>query len=894
MRKILTYQAPSQLVRSDSQFQRDYVDCIHIVATNSLKSGIGESLRMHQWIKGPIITFKELFKELAGDNWSSSKAQLRQFLQLSEVLSELWEKGKGDTLLKLQAKERNQIQLLSTLRTLTEIGMTSNDIKKGKKLTDTEKLFNIVWSEMESSLNRDSLKLKRFLNEETESFKESLMNWAKNLYSEKPTDAITTIKRTTSNLPADNYSEAIEKSIRKKKLILHGFYFITPIQELIFKSLERKKYELIFLNSYDKRFPETFESVKFFLGFDKNEILSCVDEPVAVHPLAAKLLEALEGGSNIQVDQTLTAYFDLPHFIEAESNLLKNVKEIPETDTDFEIYEQPYHLITPRAKEVEEQLIANGLVPSTNQKLTDYPVGRYLYQLHKFKTRTTNPVTGDVKYQENVTPEVVLDCFSSGCLVVNDENMRLYAKSLEKIIPYCENITTFEGWYSRIKSLINEKKLWEEKVREKNPQALINRTHKFHALPLRQLSYFSVEVNEINVILEGIKKIENIQEALFSGWDNNKVDMQTHLRKLEQLVLKKVENFFDDSEREIVKSIIKDISQLKDDELEFSLKDITNGLLFYLDGSFNESQDDGDIERIYSFDSADGAPFRVNRNYHLAFLDHKALPIEQSYSLWPISRELLTSFEKKIPELSLLEERKKRNSSITRYLLYVLFHSADDVRFSYVKNLGSESRLEPNLYIKLLGCKEEQSNWDYKFDESEKKEFPSNLALPTEWTYTMKREAQVCPKRASFSFILNEHTTFTSDFHHGFLYENFVSVLKYFFFEKGTKNIKSIIDTWFPQWSSMKKDFLHDHITTKYRSRGISPEKVKVDGVSYSQGIGYLSLLPTSYAATSKYYLIAEEDVNLHKANPGKHCRYCPYIKGCQEGVYSIDFEDGN
>ena len=43
--------------------------------------------------------------------------------------------------------------------------------------------------------------------------------------------------------------------------------------------------------------------------------------------------------------------------------------------------------------------------------------------------------------------------------------------------------------------------------------------------------------------------------------------------------------------------------------------------------------------------------------------------------------------------------------SINRYLLYVLFHSADDVRFSYVENLGSDSKLEPSMYLKLLGCK---------------------------------------------------------------------------------------------------------------------------------------------------------------------------------------------
>lgn len=895
-RKVVTYQSPAQLLRSDSIFQKEYQGCLHIVATNSLKSGLGESIRDHRWIHAPILTFSELFKELAGNEWSSPKAQLGQFLYLSDVMSRLWEQDTGSSRLKVQALERNQMQVLKTMRVLTELGAVPSDILAHQgKASSSEKLFAKIWGEMGELLASGSEKLEKFLTGKMpvkRGVEEALLNWQKSFNSK--TGALATVERTKSNLPAENKWEYIISSLKANKIVLHGFYFITPIQQRVFKQLE-EEYELIFLNAYDERFPNTFETVKVFLDIGVNETFRSVEDFVPVHPLSAKMLETFEGGSKIKTDYEVDAYVDLPHFIEAETKRLYQQNEVKDRcETEDIIENEPYHLLTPRAKEVEEQLVANGFVPAFKQKLTDYPVGQFLYRIHQMRSRHTDLQTGSITFNEAVTSEIILDCFSSGCLIVDKEDMREYVRPLEKILPYCGEISKFQDWYDRIENLAFEKKLWENLALEGNPYALSSRIHKFHSLPMRQLSYFSVDHDEIEKVIKGIKALEQIHNTLFTNWESKKVSMGTHLKTVERLVLKSVEEYFESTEKEIVKKLIDEIAGLKDDELEFSLKDITKGLLFYLDGSLGslEEQENG-AERVYSFDSSDAAPFRTNRQFHLAFADQKALPISQGFDMWPVSRELMAQLEQNFPELGLLEKRKNLSNSITRYLLYVLFSSADNIRFSYVEHLGKESRLDLALYLKLLGFKPKPAERDFSETSLKETKEPAYTGLEnTDWTSSMVREARVCPKRASFSFILNEHTTFRSDFHHGFLYGNYISVLNETVGNKFDQDmIRSVVDPWFPQWNNMKRDFLYEDITARFKRRGISENKVKVDGVEYSQGISYFNLLPTSYAG-NKNNLIPYEEVTLHEASPGKHCRYCPYLSSCSDGIYQIDYEE--
>jgi hypothetical protein len=883
-RNVLTYQAPAQLLRSDSLFQKYYNDCLHIVATSSLKTGLGESIRDNRWIKAPIITFSELFSEISGEAWSSSKAQLKQFLKLSDVIFEQW--NKNNNLLILQSMERNQLQVLKTLRMLTELGVNPSNLEAFERRNPSEELFLDVWKEMKHMLTDDLYLFSDFLNDEVKLYF-YIYRWADALINESDNDQRTKdFQRRNSNLVKENWQNSITASLAKMKLVLHGFYFITPIQEKVFQQLEAVGYELIFLNPYDDRFPNTFETVKTFLKVNQYPTLKTVADDVAIHPLAARLIESLEGESAIKVEQKAYAYSDLAHFVEAEKDRLAGSGEKEGAD-------EPYHLLTPRADEVENQLIANEFVPPSKKKLIDYPVGRFLYRLHEMKNRENDLQIGTVTFHEQVTAEVLLECFSSGCLIVKGEDMRKFVKPLEKVLPYCKNCKSFSEWQKQINKLILEKFKWEKLVLKTNPHALDNQIHKLHALPMRQLSYFSVERFEMEKIINGIGALQELHKTLFAKWDQEKINITEHLNKIEKHLLTEVVDYLEGEEKLVVSQLMKDISELKDDEMEFSLKDISKGLLYYLGGTLDEVNNAEPITgQVFSFDHADAAPFRTHRKFHLAFADHKALPIDQGFTVWPVSRELIKYLEVDFPEFQLLEERKKQSNSITRYLLYVLFHSSEDVRFSYVKQLGTESRLELALYLKLLGCETESVQRQEKAVPEGMKEIP--IAIDVEdydWTESMKLESRICGKRATFSFVLNEHTTFKSDFHHGFLYQNFIDVLDRLV-DKDTipdHGVRTVVDEWFPQWNMLKRDFLYE---AAYKSRYVKPAKIKTaEGKHYNQAINYLQLLPNSYASKNRDQ-VENRAIELHLPNSGEHCRYCPYLSLCKEGMYQMDYEE--
>ncbi|WP_080847898.1 hypothetical protein [Cytobacillus gottheilii] len=895
VRKVLTYQAPAQLYRSDSLFYRNYSDCLHIVATNSLKMGLGESMKMGRWITAPIITFSELFKEISGFKWTDSKSQLKQFLTLSDIQSVLWRENPAGNRLIVQSIERNQLQVLKTLRMVTELGLSPKDLscRKGQ-LTESETVFLEIWNRMLSLLRENSQDLSSFLEEKedkeyaTNIMKMALNNWGESHFrSQRKGAARTNLlnQRRISNLLEENWRHIIEKSLAKKKLILHGFYFITPIQERILKRLE-DEFELVFLNAYDKRFPNTFETVKTFLGIGKNETCNVVSDFVAIHPIAARMVESLEGGSRIEVDQKVEVYNDLVHFVESEKERYESA-----SDSGSEL-DEPYHILTPRAAEIEKHLIANEFVEPSKKKLTDYPIGRFLYHLHQIKNRETDLENGTEKFIEIVKAETLLESFSSGCLILKGEDLKKYVKQLEKVIPYCRKATNFNSWIGTINNLIKEKESIEKKTLKYNNHAFNNRAHLFHSMPMRQLSYFSVATKDLERIIEGIKLLKGMYDALFGEWEMEKRSVSAHFKTLEEIVLKNVEDFFENDEKEIINNLMEEISEVKDEELEFSLKDISKGLLFFLDGSLHEAGKSETIsDNVFALDQADGAPFRINRKFHLAFADQKALPLSQGYTIWPISRDTLTQLGKNNTELYLLEEREKQSNSITRYLLYVLFHSADDVRFSYAKHVGNESRLELALYLKLLNFEKIQMGRVTKKVGEVKKELIDEINVRDEgWTLSMEREAKVCGKRASFSFILNEHTSFQSDFHHRFLYQNLMGSLHKLVDSNviAPQELRSVVDSWFPQWNDMKRNFLYE---SSYKNRRVSKKLIELNGRHYSQAISYLHLMPTSYAHRNSSEVVKEKVV-LHKAIPGKHCRYCPFLLICNDGIYAQDYED--
>lgn len=51
-----------------------------------------------------------------------------------------------------------------------------------------------------------------------------------------------------------------------KKIVLHGFYFITPEQQVFLKMFERAGVDIIFFQYFDNRFEKTFNFIRSFIS----------------------------------------------------------------------------------------------------------------------------------------------------------------------------------------------------------------------------------------------------------------------------------------------------------------------------------------------------------------------------------------------------------------------------------------------------------------------------------------------------------------------------------------------------------------------------------------------------------------------------------------------------
>ncbi|WP_330948745.1 hypothetical protein [Virgibacillus sp. MG-45] len=887
-RRILAYQTPAQLFRSDSVMQKEYADCLHVTATTSLRRGIGETIRDNSsFLKAPVITFNELFSEMAGTSWYSQTAQLKQFLSLTTAVRELWESGRNISKHNLQAVSRDQMTLLKTIRTLTELEITFEDFQRNcaGNLTDDENILLKIWRHTKDRFTDDYSEMSALFAGKKDLFKE--MERVLLLWGSKMMDSKNKSKRSACNLYPDKWKDIIHRSIEKRKLVLHGFYFITPIQEKIFKLLE-KEYELLFLNLYDERFPSTFETVTSFLGTDINEVVQVVPDDASINPVASRLIESLEGYSYTSFESEATIYTDLAHFAEVEKYRLEELDKRPEL-SDY----RTEHLITPRAEELKKELTAIGFIPYEYESLTDHPAGRYLYRLHMLKQEITDVSSGDIITTYEVTPEAVLDCFLSGCVIANGVNMRGYVKQFEQIMPFCKNITQFDDWIKNLEELKEIKREWEDRVHEINPVHTTDDLHKFHSLPMRQLSYFYVSVDDIDAITEGIKSLRIIHDRLFGSW-NKQVNIKTHLDQIKDYALQDAPDYFDEEEKKAVEAILSAISEINDDDTEFMLKDLANGLAFYLNNALKEleSEDQG-FKEVNSLLNADGAPFYIYRKFHLAFVDEKALPISQEFNLWPISRQVLKTISTEFKELQLIEKRENMSRSISRYLLYSLLHSADEIRFSYAENLPFQTDLKPSLYMKLLElnfCSPKKHSPQISKGMNDKIELSGTISDRTNWTKTMKKEAEVCPRRATFSFELNTHTRFSNDFHLRFLYSKFLTYFNVASPVKVKGDIATIIDKWFPQWNETKKSIINTE-SSSYRAQTCKMDNT-IGGVPYSSAISEFSLIPNGKAKSKSNQMLSVNKRNSYEAKPGEHCKYCPYIDICREAEYSIDYEE--
>lgn len=879
----MTYESVDQLADIKSAFQQ-FKHTLHITATNSLRKGISTHNGINQrWLNAPILTFGQIMDSM-GYGWYSSKTQLKQYTSISQYLRYQTQQNIQYNSSIFGSIEKNKDIVLRTIRMLEEAGITPNNVTQWipPKPSQEEKLCLDIWSalEKENAIERFRKWFLEFqdTNETERMLKEVVIKAIMQSFDSRDERQLANISPLKFNHliekeKFENFSSTLtDQSLKDKRIVLHGFYFITPIQQRFIDALVKANYTVVHLINYREGYPSVFETVEEFLDFKQNTVQKVSLLPSLINQVSNKFINICEGDFSIDLKNSASNYVSFNHLYQ-----FKNFVNHSEHKSDF--------LISPRAREVRRYL--EDISKASNLKLKDYPIGQFLIDIHRISTTNYNEDTEQFNDREELNVDILLRIFASNYLNIDGIQSKKYMRDLEKIKFLLMTKTTFSDWIVTIEDLIEQQQLLEEVLTSPHINNPTIETD-LYVLPQKMIAHYSVPIESLQAILKGLHNLKNLYVQIFYGNDielNKFVDIIKGYIEDEVLPSISVED-----EKGIAQHVLNTLEALKDDDLEsFDRRDLIQGLRFFLsegaesnqaNSLFGESFQDGPI---VSLQDGDILPFIDDEHVHLAFLDSKALPLSQNLVTWPFNNQSMAALYRNNNYLRLVQLRKNLDASITKYLIYLITENAASIKFSTVANFNSELGLQPSFYVELLDLpkidvnsltlQQDEGNQSLGYQSENllmKKRLKSDLLIKTK---------DYCNKRFTFSYLLQDFPTFESDFHQRFVFQSLLSryraIQKTYPSSISTKEMEQFIYSWFPHWNNTKKDILNKksknwkHLATEYNFD---------NQIIFHDDLSKVAL----FGKKPKF----KPDLF---ANAGPHCKYCPFQIHCKESVKEND-----
>lgn len=881
----LTYETADQLAKQFSLGK--YKSVLHITATNSLRRGIIQNNSELRWLEAPILTFGQILEQV-GYQWFSGKVQLKQYTAISSFLRKHSEENKPSLNPSIfNALDKNKDIMLRTIRTFEEAGVTNCDVKNALKSPSyEEKLCLDLWDRLEKTSSFQSFR--RWFRDFDEKADSIFMEMVENILIDTYKNE-NIIERNLSNLTPKTFASTDELKqiarnytndlLKDKAIVFHGFYFITPIQQRIIRSLEKAGYTIIQLINYREGYPSVFEVVKSFLNFDSYPPHHLEGLPPIINQVSNKFLGICEGKFDDSRNNSASKYYSFQHLYQ-----FKRFIESENQNNDF--------LISPRAREVRTHIEdASNLA---NLQLKDYPIGQFLINIHQINTSSFSEQAKSFNDQDQLSTAILKRIFSSGYLYVDGKSTNKYVNDLEKISERLEHTFTFSDfedkeltldiWISALEKLIEDKAAIEDALTPDIEEISIDEA--LYLYPNRFLSYFSVPSERLDVILEGIKQIQNLYKMIFTG---ENIHLNKYIDDLQNYVNKEIlPNLVLEDEKKIAIQFLEKFESLKDDEIEsFDRRDLIQGLRYFLSENvddensnslFGESLLEG---RIVSLQDGDFLPFVDNQHVHLAFIDNKSLPLIQNISTWPFNTNSMNLLYEKHMDLHLIKKRKSLDASISKYLLYLITQNASSIKFSSVSHFDQEENLKPSYYIDLLNLPRGSIDSSLTSSNGSGNQMYISETIKSkkrEKTHLLDYTKDKCNKRMVFSYFLQTAPTYESEFHQRFVFSSllrrFLNIQKKHSNIMTQKEMKKVVFDLFPHWSQSKKEI----IATKAMTYRYSATDYSVGRVLVFDNLENIAFIGTKDVGSSKKFY-----------NAGPHCKYCPFQNYCKESVRQAD-----
>lgn len=877
--KIMTYETPEQLMHPASRFG-PYRDAIHITATNSLRDGMQQSNNeLVSWLHAPIISFADLARVM-GHGWFQSETEFQQFILLSEALRLHVEQGQVEHVDIHSAVDKNQAMLLSTMRTLREAGICSEEISfPGEEISMEEKTFIRLYRELEASNAFETF------DDWMAMFERDVLGCFSNLLDHALTERVKTNPDMGPGWKLDRDSDIKgfvgQRFTRPKKVVLHGFYFLLPIQKRIFDILSREV-DVVHVVNHIEGFRRGFEPVERFLDLSGTPRFNALDirYPVNVH--AKRFLEALNG----QFEEGEEKNGDVYRF--------KNLYQFKEYAK-----QEKHILVSPKAHKIRGYM--SDLEEMGRQQLSRYPFGRFLLDVHRLNTGRYDAESDAYTSSEDLSIERVQRIFQSGFLIIEGVQATHYLKPLMRVSRLLEREKGFEGWFRKLDELIALKMEIERKLRAKHDRFDGDLDHRLYARPHEMVGHLKVSIEEIEIIKKGLQVIQDLYRKLFKAERANIKDYVGVLNNhITGEIMPSLQN---EADKKIAEEVIESLRELQESPLEVvDQRDLVRGLEFFLAGrpeedgyesEINGREQSGSQDLVQAMLNSDGLQFSTNRQIHFCVMDQKSFPYTQTMNLWPLKPERMQSLFEKSVALSQLKIRKDLEFEIACYLFYLLMCNGIHLKFSFIQEFEKEKALAPSFYLELMGLSvappatiEEGAATDE--EEEEHPRDPVEILLESNNRFfegTVKDTYKICTKRAVYSFLYDDHPVFESEFHEGFVFQGLLLLGRDREKEK-EERWRNRVGRLFPHLSETKKMMLDAHYHQFWDKKGYRERYIYLEGERYElpqKEITLFGRLPRGPHGFEGY--VRQQSVT---ATPGQHCMYCPFEKICRESSRKV------
>lgn len=861
---VLTYENPYTF-HQKQEFQ-PYLECPHICATRAMEIGVKQRMKLkHVKSTGAIV-------DLFYPGWNLPENRFVQYTQLSDLLRNWEESGEPKV---IRSFRRNKLNLLITMRNLTEIGLSPADVRP-KATKVEERLFCDIWEAMQP-------------------------NFAE--YMGKARDRVKDIERVRKIF---NHAGI---PLVKDTVVLHGFYYISPVQHYLFQKWKELGINIVFLNLYHREYPSLFsfldENFSVTYGWAKREDWQMTqdDEPLNALHFASRM----EGRN--QNSRPFSAITEKPYEYMVE--FVEDIKE-------------GVGYVSPNSDELKERI--REFRPDAfleDRHFLSYPIGQYLFHLHSVWDEDQQAYLLDDK--------ILMESFASGWLEADGENARQYTAQLKAVLPYFSNCRTAEEWLAQFQKLIVAKRSSLQHFRKYK----LNKNDYLEAVrvsPMLRFSYFSVSLRvlkKLQLFLEKLVKdarwLVNIQEE--------RITIKTHFQRIQQLLhdsnLKS--SLMNEVERKLVEVLEEMLTRPIDDEHLYHVGDLSDAIIVYLKNGLEDpdqnqigSLDSSSAERdkaeehtlhLYKMADLDGLILYENiEELHLCGMDEQHFPETSSPMPWPLSFELINKLDNRSTDMYAF--RKEHSLAFSRYLFFCALCFQKNIRLSWVRNWNEYENLDKSIYIQTLELEdnEQEDGFDYEYMEPKYTPQPIDASLIQEGLAKLPQEEfaemVLCKKRFSYSTLVGGFSSYHSPFHLGFLVGNLVKI--YASAGKIKSEIIDLLGTMFPYMTEISlRTIVDQNMNQDYvagmRKYGLGKRR-KLNEIDYPESMLYFQFLthrgafqnelwqtafsPPSGIRRQKSEMIgqmASQHGALADGSPSVLCKLCPHSDYCEDAYYAVD-----